>query len=145
MHSCTEFFSGQGQGLTTTAKLLWNLFLQEPFANGKGYPFAGLSQMSQFDFHIVIVVIVVVNLYVVSYGRVMTIDSTVSGFRDTCFVLVTESQVASILNPFKEELKMGDKTYKVFGSLARVGMPSTSIKASDSDIGVCTNHECLTH
>lgn len=82
---------------------MWNLFLQEPFANGKGYPFAGLSQMSQFDFHIVIVVIVVVNLYVVSYGRVMTIDSTVSGFRDTCFVLVTESQVASILNPFKED------------------------------------------
>lgn len=123
MHSCTEFFSGQGQGLTTTAKLLWNLFLQEPFANGKGYPFAGLSQMSQFDFHIVIVVIVVVNLYVVSYGRVMTIDSTVSGFRDTCFVLVTESQVASILNPFKEELKMGDKTYKVFGSLQKVLFP----------------------
>lgn len=98
--------------------------MQELFVNGKGYPFVGLSQMSQFDFHIVIVIVlVVVNLYVVSYGRVITIDSAVSGFPDTCFVLVTESQVASILNPFKEELKMGDKTYKVFGSLQKVLFP----------------------
>ena len=64
----------------------------------------------------------------------MVINSTVSGFPEACFVLVTKSQVASILNPFKGEIKMGDKMYKVFGSLARVGMLSTPTKASDSDM-----------